>query len=143
MFSPEQIQQSKKFYIYTTQSSLLINNDNHFELKPLPLEAQFSMLQGIEYNDFDGDGINDLLLTGNFFPFRVQQGRSDAGIGCFLKGDGKGNFTPVNRKESGLLVQGDVRDMITLKSKKGSYIIISKNNGAIQVLQKNNNGEAK
>jgi hypothetical protein len=27
--------------------------------------------------------------------------------------------------------------MVTLKSKKGSYIVISKNNGAIQVLQKN------
>ena len=137
MFSPEQIQQSKKFYIHTTHSSLLVNKgNNHFELKPLPLEAQFSMIQGIEYDDFDGDGKKDLLLAGNFFPFRVQQGRSDAGTGCLLKGNDKGNFASVKREKTGLLVQGDVRDMVTLKSKKGSYIIISKNSGAIQVLQK-------
>jgi hypothetical protein len=140
MFSPEQIQQSKKFNIYTTHSSLLINKgNNHFELKPLPLEAQFSMLQGIIYDDFDGDDKMDLLLTGNFFPFRVEQGRCDAGIGCLLKGNDKGNFVPVKREKTGLLVQGDVRDMIFVKGKKGkkSYIIISKNNAAIQVIQKN------
>lgn len=139
MFSPEQIQQSKKFYIHTTQSSLLINKgNNHFELKPLPLEVQFSMLQGIVYDDFDGDGKEDLLLTGNFFPFRVQQGRSDASIGCLLKGNDKGNFTPVKREKTGLLVQGDIRDMISVKGKRGSYIIISKNNSAIQIIKKNN-----
>jgi enediyne biosynthesis protein E4 len=54
-----------------------------------------------------------------------------------LKGNDKGNFASVKREKTGLLVQGDVRDMVTLKSKKGSYIVISKNNGAIQVLQKN------
>ncbi|MEO8764401.1 MAG: VCBS repeat-containing protein, partial [Ginsengibacter sp.] len=140
MFSPEQISQSAKFYIHTTHSSLLINNGkNQFQLKPLPLEAQFSMVEGITYDDYDGDGNKDVLLTGNFFPFRVQQGRSDAGIGCLLKGDAKGNFTTVKMEQSGLLVQGDVRDMVTLKSKKGTTIIISKNSGPIQVLQKNIN----
>lgn len=138
LFSPEQIAQSRKFYIQTTHTSVLVNNgNNHFELKPLPLEAQLSMVRGIAFNDYDGDNKKDLLLTGNFFPFRVQQGRSDAATGCLLKGDAKGNFTPVNRKESGLLVQGDVRDMITLKSKKGSCIIISRNSGPAQVLQNN------
>ncbi|MEP7107960.1 MAG: VCBS repeat-containing protein [Ferruginibacter sp.] len=137
MFSPGQIQQSKKFYIYTTQTSLLVNKgNNHFELKALPVEAQFTMSQGIIYDDFDGDGKKDLLLTGNFFPFRVQQGRSDAGTGCLLRGDGRGNFEPVKREKTGLLVQGDVRDMISVKGKKGDYIIISKNNDAIQVIQK-------
>ncbi|MEP6948098.1 MAG: hypothetical protein ABI863_02435 [Ginsengibacter sp.] len=46
---------------------------NWFQLKPLPPEAQFGMVQGITYEDYDGDDKKDLLLTGNFFPFQVQK----------------------------------------------------------------------
>lgn len=132
LFAKEQIDQSRKFYIYHTQSSLLINNNGKFELKNLPLEAQLSVANGILYKDYDGDGNEDIFLTGNFYPFRVQQGRCDAGIGVLLKGDGKGNFTAIDRSRSGIYVPGDVRDMIEVNN---GLIIVSKNNNSVQVLK--------
>ncbi|MBE7169273.1 MAG: VCBS repeat-containing protein [Williamsia sp.] len=137
VLSEEQIEKAAKFYIYTTQTSLLINNKGKFALRALPLEAQFSANQAILYKDFDGDGREDILLAGNFYPFRVQQGQCDAGIGCLLKGNGKGAFSPLIRSRSGLFVPGDVRDAVEVNGKEGSVIVVSKNSDAVQVIKRN------
>lgn len=39
ILTDQQIEKATKFYIYNTQTSLLINNKGTFELKALPLEA--------------------------------------------------------------------------------------------------------
>ena len=122
-------------YVYQTASVVLVNNQGKFSVKALPIEAQFSCVNGISYKDYDGDGQPDLLLSGNFFPFRVQQGNCDANIGLLLKGNKKGDFKPVSQKESGLYIPGDARDMITLKGRQGAIIAVSKNNGAVQAIR--------
>jgi hypothetical protein len=134
IITKEQMEKARKFYIYNTQSSLLINNAGKFELRPLPVEAQFSIVNGILYKDFDGDGKEDILVTGNFYPFRVQEGQCDAGLGSLLKGDGKGGFVTASRKQTGLYVGGDVRDMVEIKGNKSNIIVVAKNSGAVQVL---------
>lgn len=134
IFTKKQIDQSRKFTIYNTSSALFINEGGKFRMQVLPMETQFSVVNAIQYHDFDSDGISDLLLTGNFYPFRVQQGRCDASIGSLLKGNGAGGFSPMSRKVTGLYVPGDVRDMVMLKGQAGNRLIISKNNAAVQVL---------
>ncbi len=143
LFEKSQIDAAKKFYIKNVSTSFLRNNGKGvFTLTPLPLEAQFSPVNGILYNDYDGDGKKDILTAGNLFPFRVQQGRCDASTGSLFKGDGQGNFKTVNIITTGLQLQGDIRDMLEVKGKTSSVIIISKNNGAVQVI-KNNSGTTK
>lgn len=132
VLSKEQLASARKFNIYNTNTSLFINNNGSFEMKALPMEAQFSMMSGILYRDYDGDGKKDILLTGNFYPFRVQEGRCDASFGSLLRGDGKGEFLPLDRSQTGLHVAGDVRDMLELK---GGIVIVAKNSGAVQVLK--------
>jgi hypothetical protein len=132
LFTEEQLSKARKYYVYHTESALLINNGGRFTLKALPAEAQFSAVKGILYKDYDGDGHKDILLTGNFYPFRVQQGRCDASIGTLLKGDGKGNFSVVDRSRTGIYVPGDVRDMVELNN---GVIIVSKNSSGVQVLK--------
>ena len=131
--TPEQIKKSKKQYIYHTENAVLVNDNGKFILKPLPVEAQFSMMSAVLYKDYDGDGREDILLAGNFYPFRVQQGGCDASLGSFLKGDGRGGFVPVDRRSTGLYVPGDVRDMIELKSGNRTVMVVSKNSDAVQV----------
>ena len=67
-------------------------------------------------------------------------GRYDAFNGGLLKGDGHGNFEMINTLQSGFLVPGDAKDMITLKNANGDndYIIVTQNRGKIKVFQKNN-----
>jgi hypothetical protein len=135
ILSKEQIEAAKKSYVYHTASSIFINENGKFIMKPLPLEAQFSCINSIIYNDYDGDGKKDLLLSGNFYPFRVQQGNLDAGIGLLAKGDGRGNFISLPFTKTGCYIPGDVRDMISVKGKLSEVIIISKNSTSIQAIQ--------
>lgn len=133
----ERISKAGKYYIYHTETSLFINDKGKFTLKNLPVETQFSTVNSILYKDYTGDGVEDVLIAGNFYPFRVQQGRCDAGLGVLLKGDGKGNFKTVDRLQTELYIKGDIRDMLELKSAQGTIIVVSKNNDAVQVLKKN------
>lgn len=137
LFSAELLSKAQLLNVFTLQSSWLENKgQNRFHLHHLPIAAQFSVVQGIIVKDFTGDGYADILLSGNFYPYRVQYGPCDAGIGLLLKGDGKGNFLPLSKKESGVLIQGDVRDMILLNDKKNGCVVVSKNNDKMLILKR-------
>jgi hypothetical protein len=136
LLDPQKMNAADKTFVYNTLTGVFINNGKQFEWKPLPVEAQFSMVQAIGFKDYDGDGISDILLAGNFYPFRVQQGRSDASMGSVLRGDGKGNFKAVDRHQTGLFVKGDVRDMITLKSGVQDIVVFSRNNDSLLVIKR-------
>lgn len=86
-----------------------LNRGDHFEPHPLPLEAQLAPAFAPVVADFNGDGIEDLALSQNFFPTDLGTPRYDAGRALLLLGDGKGGFTPVVGQRSGLLVYGDQR----------------------------------
>jgi hypothetical protein len=45
-----------------------------------------------------------------------------------LKGDGKGNFSAVNEKQSGILVKGQVRNITQLKAGRKNLVIFAMNN---------------
>ncbi|WP_423148565.1 VCBS repeat-containing protein [Rubrolithibacter danxiaensis] len=135
LFSKEQLEKSAKLYCRELASSILLNDGKGaFQIKHLPVEAQFSTVFVVLWDDFDKDGKNDLLLSGNFYPYRVQLGKNDAGHGLFLKGNGTGEFSKAD--ESGFYVPGDVRGMIQIKSKSGkNKIVIVKNDDYVQVLE--------
>lgn len=139
IFSKEKISSAKVFHCDELASGVLYNNGhNQFSFKPFPLEAQVSKVFGIAADDFDKDGKKDILCAGNFYPYRVQLGRSDASLGLLLKGSGSSNFSAVDPSVSGAYIDGDVRAMTELKNKAGeSLIVVAKNNDAVQVLKVN------
>jgi hypothetical protein len=65
----------------------------------------------------------------------VQQGPCDANIGRVIKGRWQRKFYNCRQNGNGLYVPGDVRDMLELKTASGSVIVISKNEGAVQILK--------
>jgi hypothetical protein len=114
---------------YTFATSLVRNNgDGSFTVVPLPLEAQIAPVYGIYASDFDGDGKPDLLLAGNFDGFKPELGKMTAGYGLYLRGDGKGGFTPVKTMDSGFLVPGQARDIERVRTGKGNLYIVARNN---------------
>ena len=136
IFTKEQLSKATIFTLQTLQTSYIENVGNlKFVIKPLPIEAQLSKVSGILYRDYDLDGKKDILIAGNFFENRVQYGSSDACYGLLLKGDGKGKFTSVMPKTTGLYATGNVRDMVELKSQKNNLIVIAKNNDSLQVIK--------
>ncbi|MGN6400194.1 MAG: VCBS repeat-containing protein [Flavisolibacter sp.] len=137
IFSKDKIETSKKYFCYQLASCLLVNDgQGHFDVRPLPVGAQVSKVFGIATDDFDNDGKKDILLTGNFFPYRTQLGRCDASLGVFLKGKGNADFDVLPNSQTHLYAAGDIRKMITIKNAaKQQMIILAKNNDAVEVIK--------
>ena len=93
----------------TLDSVLLLNRGDHFEVRLLPPEAQFSPAFGLAVGDLDGDGNEDLFIAQNFFGVSSAESRQDAGSGLWLKGDGRGHLRAVPVLESGLALYGEGR----------------------------------
>ncbi len=107
-----------------------------FQLHELPMAAQLAPVHGLLAEDFNGDGYPDLLLSGNDFGTEVGMGRYDALNGLVLLGDGKGNFTPISMKESGVCISGDAKSLAAVRGGDGSLLVASgQNKGKLQVLK--------
>ena len=99
----------KELTATTLASTVFLNRQGKFEAKPLPFEAQLAPVFSVNVADLDGDGHEDVFLGQNFFAFRGEESRLDAGRGLWLRGDGKGNLTPMPGQVSGIKIYGEQR----------------------------------
>ncbi|MDP3775151.1 MAG: FG-GAP-like repeat-containing protein, partial [Gemmatimonadales bacterium] len=118
-------------------SSVALNHgDGTFDLRPLPTEAQFAPIYAALADDFDGDGWTDLLVAGNFYGVTPVRGRYDASYGLVLRGTGAGRFESVDLEASGLVIEGQVRDLKALRSAGGDrLVVVARNDDALQILR--------
>jgi hypothetical protein len=93
----------------TFDSCVFLNRGDHFEVIPMPTEAQLAPAFGICVGDYDGDGVEDVFLNQNFFAVDTATSRYDAGRGLWLRGDGRGQFAPVSGQASGVMIYGEGR----------------------------------
>jgi len=118
-------------------SSVALNNGNGtFTLAPLPVEAQLAPIRAVVADDFDGDGRVDLLVAGNDYGFPPVLGRQDASYGLLLRGRGDGRFEAVDMQRSGVVIDGQVRHLATVRRADGSRLIVAaRNNDKLEVLR--------
>lgn len=90
-------------------STVFLNRGGRFEPVPLPSEAQLAPAFSVNVADFDGDGIEDLFLSQNFFGSVSDISRDDGGSGLCLRGKGDGTFEPVDPMDAGIEVLGEQR----------------------------------
>lgn len=134
IFSPQQLEHAVELKVFEMRSCIALNDGSGtFTLKPLPLEAQFSPIYGIEVLDVDGDQNVDIVLGGNLYNVKPEAGRYDGSYGLLLKGDGNGNFKSIPARESGLHVDGQVRDIVTIKNRQGRMIVFSRNDDKVKI----------
>lgn len=118
------------------ESTILRNEgDGTFKIEPLPQEAQLSPVYSILIDDFDKDGIKDILLGGNLLNVKPEIGRYDASYGTVLKGLRKGGFKAVPTKESGLVLEGEVRDFELLEVGGEKILMVGRNNTSMQFFE--------
>jgi hypothetical protein len=123
-FSGNELSSAKKLVADNMATCYIENKGNgKFEIRKLPVQAQFSPVYAITSLDANKDGNQDILLAGNFEKTRVTIGKFDANHGMLFLGDGKGNFKYVPQTESGFSVKGDVRD-VQIVNIKGKVTVI-------------------
>ncbi|WP_282049455.1 VCBS repeat-containing protein [Maribacter aquivivus] len=115
------IENALKYETQIFESIILENNNGELQIKALPKEAQFSVINGIIVDDFNKDDILDILIAGNKFEVEVETTRADASIGQLFIGTGKGSFNAVSYLESGILLPYNVKgiEKINIGDKTG------------------------
>lgn len=141
LFTGQQMAGALKLKANEFRSSYFRNDGNNkFTISPLAGQVQFSAVNGMVADDFDGDGNPDLLINGNDFGTEVLTGRYDAHNGLLLKGDGKGNFNPLTISQSGVFIPGNGRALVKFRRSDGKYIVAaSQNRGAFKLFELKSN----
>ncbi|AXE21032.1 RNA-binding protein [Runella rosea] len=136
IYTNKQLAQAHTVYCRQLASGIFRNNNGKFDFEAFSVEAQFSRISSILYEDVDQDGHKDLLLLGNFHPYRVQMGPCDGSFGQLMKGNGKGLFTPLSPAQTGLWAQGDVRTATIIQTKSGPRkLLLGLNNDQLKIFE--------
>ncbi|HEY4654903.1 MAG TPA: hypothetical protein VIH22_10330, partial [Cyclobacteriaceae bacterium] len=106
-----------------------------FTVRRLPTEAQFSTVNGIIVQDFDQDGIKDILLAGNRFDTEVETTPADASPGLFLKGTGNLEFKPTKHFVSGFSVPYNVKEIQAIRNGDTRAILVGVNSGPLRIFR--------
>lgn len=137
LFTKKELKDAEEKLVNTFESVYLENQGNNtFKMTALPSLAQVSKVMSLVTEDVDNDGNLDIIVGGNFNGANMYQARYDAFFGLILKGNGKGRFIPSIPTDNGLLMEGDVRDIKTLKTPKTKYYFITRNNDKMQIFKK-------
>jgi enediyne biosynthesis protein E4 len=136
IFTAEQQKGMTELKAFELKNCWLENSGGKMTLHELPITAQFSPIQGAVITDINQDGVKEIFAAGNFYSFRVQLGREDAGKGILLQWDAKRHsLVPLNLP-MGICADGDVRDVLSVQNANHQQlIIISKNSVSVQVIK--------
>jgi hypothetical protein len=139
VFTPQEMDSSMKYSANNFSSSFIRNNGNGtFTMEPLPAMAQYSAINGMVADDFDGDGNLDICMNTNDYGTVPSYGRYDALDGLVLRGDGKGGFTPLSIAQSGIFIPGNGKALVRLRSADGKYLLAaSQNKGPVTLFELN------
>ncbi|WP_304233268.1 VCBS repeat-containing protein [Jiulongibacter sediminis] len=113
--------------INTMESGVLWNDGNGFLFEPLPSVTQQSVVNSILVKDINNDKLPDLVIAGNSRQFEpTNSGFIEGSLGQLLINNGKGQWKIISNQETGLWLKGETRNLIEIKTKKGSEILAAR-----------------
>jgi hypothetical protein len=133
LFGATQLQQALH-YETDTFASIYLHNEGggKFTKSELPKLAQISPIKAIIADDVDGDGHLDAIVGGNIYDTEPNTPRVDAGNGLWLRGDGKGRFTPIAPRESGFLAPLNVAGLALINTPAGRAVLVTNTGDSLQ-----------
>ncbi len=126
------LEDATELSVDTFSSYILKNNEGVFEKIKLPNYAQISSINDIVIEDFDKDGLNEILVAGNLYTSEVETTRNDAGYGAIISFDKELEGLIVEKpSESGLFIKGDCKKIARIKIRDKNYILAAINNSEV------------
>lgn len=143
LFNRDIVQKSVVRKVNISASVIAINEGNgKFTITELPERVQWSCVCGISCTDVNNDGIQDLVMGGNFYELKPQFSRQDASYGHVLLGDGKKGFEWKQYNETGFFIREEVRHLQTFTDRNGTkFIFAAINNDLPRIFKYNTNSK--
>ena len=136
IFTQNQLENSIVLTANELRSSIAWNRGNGtYDIKALPVKAQFSPIYAILVKDFNKDGNLDILLGGNFHRSKPEAGKYDANYGQLYLGTGDQQFEALESSESGIFVKGEIRDLKEIPTSNGQYVLGARNNDELAIFK--------
>ncbi|MEL6852668.1 MAG: VCBS repeat-containing protein, partial [Bacteroidota bacterium] len=135
VYGDQQLSNSLHYQARTFAHAYLENQGKGtYAYQALPLATQISAVNDLVLLDVEQDGKPEVILAGNNFQSEVETPRNDASYGHLLRWSGQG-FEAVAPAQSGLYLEGDIKDLsiITVKGKR--YLLAAGNNRALQAIR--------
>ncbi len=133
VFDTTQLERSALLQVQTLRTSCFYNNGNGvFSHATLPIQAQTAPVYAIDALDVDGDGDKDLILGGNLHEVQPEWGRYDASRGTVLLNTGNREWRAATQLQSGLNIDGQVRDITHYQRDGEIYVLFSKVDGLLE-----------
>ena len=136
LFDPDELKRAQKLDAMTLQTVLFRNSGGtnpKFTSQPLPIEAQMAPAYALAAVDVNHDGLPDLIIGGNREYNRVRLGKDDANRGQLFLNQGKGRFAYVPMEQSGLVWDGDIRDLIPVLVAGRTELLVGATGKAVRV----------
>lgn len=142
VLSPKQIENALKLEVYYLHSTIFFLKDGKYDSRPLPNEAQVSIVLDIMSGDFNGNGNKDLLLVGNHLWPEPESAAYDASKGVLLLGNGDGSFDFMENRLHGFWASGEARKLMPINFAGGKRgFILANNDEAMKIFNLTNSGK--
>ena len=124
LFPKDVLKQAKVLRVQSFESNIAYNKGNgQFDVKPLPMQAQWSSICAITTCDLNKDGHLDIILGGNEYDLKPQYSRWDASRGDVLISDNNGIYH--HQQGTGFEVDGEVKAIKWLSNQKGNKYLFT------------------
>lgn len=128
LFKPELLKTTTiKTFNYSRSVVAYNDGGGNYTIYELPLTAQLSSVNAIVCNDINKDGKIDLILGGNITDCLPQFGRLDAHYGQVLVNKEKGVFEEMPSSQTGISLNGMVRDIKIIPGVNDGYLLFLRN----------------
>lgn len=127
IFTPDQLAKAIHLEAVEFRSGVFLQADTGFTFQPFVQEVQAFPVRDFLMAVYNRDQRQDLLLIGNNYSVRAQEGKYDAGKGLLLLQGNDHQFQPVDN--TGFLAPLDARKMTVIDG----LIIVANNNDVVQV----------
>ncbi|MEL6864748.1 MAG: VCBS repeat-containing protein [Bacteroidota bacterium] len=129
LFDPELVKKAAVKKVNYFQTCIALNQGNgKFTIQALPMPVQWSCVNDILITDVNKDQQLDLIMGGNNYQFLPQFSRSDASFGHVLLNRGQADFEYIDNQNSGLFLDGELRQLHLIKMENQAYVLALMNN---------------
>ncbi|GAB2621831.1 VCBS repeat-containing protein [Belliella aquatica] len=123
--------------VHTLETQLFINSgDGTFESSPLPSLIQSSPVYAIHAEKNESNQW-ELIMGGNQSKIKPEIGINMGSFGWFMRGENEQNLRMRSARESGIFIEGEIRDIKIIRTQNGSKLVVIRNNDSLILLDKN------